>query len=167
MSTEAIAILLIIGIGLIALLPRNESQNRGLFFLRVLLPSWRFFESHGAVPALYFRTLSAPNQNVDFIEFFPKKKPRMTQLLFNPQGNFDIVWRSYMQQLASDIQTGSTSKDSIETHVIYQLLQNLVCEKSKGENQVAYFQFKIVAQVPLSEVQDDLLISPIIEIKRA
>lgn len=167
MSTETIAILFIIGIGLIALLPRIESQNKVLFFLRALLPSWRFFESHGVVPVLYFRTLSDSNRNSDFIEFFPKNEPRMTQVFFNPRGNFDIVWRSYMQQLASDIQTGLASTESIESHVIYQLLQNLVRERVKGESQSAFFQFKIVAQVPLSEKQDDLLISPIIEIKSA
>lgn len=72
-----------------------------------------------------------------------------------------------MQQLASDIQTGLASTESIESHVIYQLLENLVLQRAKGENQAAFFQFKIVAQVPLSENQDDLLISPIIEIKSA
>lgn len=112
------------------LLSRSQATlpGRRMQLLRVMFPSWKFFEEVAAVPVLFYRLETEPNKFNQWQEIPQRPKRRALSLLFNPELNYYLACQSLFQQLESDIgdlQLESQVEQLFES-VSYQLVLNLV-----------------------------------------
>lgn len=109
-------------------------------FIRVLFPSWRFFDDIALVPVLWVRFSS----EASWTEFLPKIKKRgWGHLFLNAEENERMAVHGLLNRLASDLE------DSRDHSVSLELLKNLIM--SRGHR---WAQFKLTLG------GEDLFVSP-------
>jgi hypothetical protein len=100
------------------------------FFLRPLLPTWRFFEDVGPAAALSYRS-GATSENLGAWTVFSGKPltRHFGSLFLNPEGNLRLAERALIERLSQGAEP-----------VSYQLVKSLV--QSKIPNGF-HFQFRV------------------------
>ncbi len=128
--------------------------------LRVLFPSWRFFEDLDWIPQLSFKLEGSES----WIEVFEPETRCMGSLFLNARGNFRLAANSLVEQFTTDM--ANLKDDSkLEETVSYQLVRRLVEFRIKelGFNRLGLkYQFKVVSLEPgktEKTVSDPLMIS--------
>ena len=148
----------------ISLLPRRESPHALLTMLRVLVPSWRFFDDLHESPALLARV--AP-PGADFGPWRPILIPPargLASLFFNPAGNLLLAHHSLLERLLADVSAwDDTREPGPESLVTYQLVLNLVratIAADGGPQLGTRCQFKLVeCPSATTNAPGDLLVS--------
>jgi hypothetical protein len=171
-SPLALLAILVVVLGGVSLLPRRDVRHPLAGVLRVLLPSWRFFDDVQDTPMLLVR-VAAPER--PFGAWRPLLVPqarRLSHLLWNPDGNLRLAQHALLERLLADLADWDEGRDPPpESLVSYQLVQHLVvtCVAADDDGALAVadggarprrYQFKLV-EVPetLEAVGGDLLIS--------
>lgn len=140
------------------------SLGRALNLFRAYIPNWRFFEDVGPMPVLLCRVGDGPWQPC-----LPQPKRTLTQLVFNPGGNYLLACGNLLQHLTADLETADESKpDLFEATVSYQLVKRLVRHELERQGRLKpkdRYQFKICALVQgaSDDQMEDVLLSPIYE----
>ena len=124
--------------------------------LRLLVPSWRFYEEPGEVPELLYRTGSDAH-SLGTWQLCLSVPPR--NLLLNSQENLQMACQGMVGQLvceASDWENPSGEK--LLRSVPYELVANMV--RKHIDLKQGYFQFKVRPRWP-QEPSPDFLLSAV------
>ena len=109
-------------------------------FIRVFIPTWRFFDRIGRVPELYYRVKFngklGPWQPV-----FEKPERKFYHLFVNPEGNLYLAYQSLLDRLLDDSQNKSIN---FEEQISFQQIKNLVHSKAlkSSHKEATHFEFK-------------------------
>lgn len=160
-------------LALVALLPRAEVHHPTVALLRVLFPSWRFFDDLQVTPMLLVRVARDAGGPGAWTPLLPPIPRSPLQLAWNPQGNLRLAQYALLERLLMDVgdMDGDADTDAIAAFVSYQLVLNLVRAEVARDARFAgavRCQFKLAEQrlwdatdaaaVP-PRAGDDLLIS--------
>lgn len=144
---------------------------RALATLRVLLPSWRFFDDVAGSPVLMAR-FGASGQALGSWRLLTRKVSRGPAALFlNAPGNLALAHHSLLEHLLSDVselaehrETSATERVetsvAVEQLVSYRLVTRLVAQQLPAE--AAHFQFKLTVFPDVDDAEqhaEDVLIS--------
>ena len=106
--------------------------------IRVLIPSWRFFDGTVDAAVLYHRT---SDDGVSFLEWqqtLPKPQTRTwIRLFLNAHENYLLAAHALMEHLKNDLE------DQVDPSVSIELIQNLVRLQAPNTK---HYQFKLVSQ---------------------
>lgn len=120
-------------------------------WLRLFLPSWKFFEDFRETPRLFFRVAAVPGRFGPWQEACPPTETRPWTVLFlNPQGNLRLANLGAVDRLLDEAARRPFDTES-ESSVSLRLIENIVRERLPAA--AVEFQFKIGLE------QEDLLIS--------
>lgn len=117
-------------------------------FLKLFIPTWKFFDQLGTVSKLYYRTL---NQSgcTEWMPVIEKPDRRLLNLFYNPKGNLYLACVALVDRLVFEMGAKSSlSADQIEQLESYLFVQNMVhvLLRSKNVQPKIRFQFKIEVQ---------------------
>lgn len=159
-GTMLVAVALVLA--LVALLPRAEVRHPLVSLIRVLVPSWRFFDDLQVTPTLLVRVA---RDRQAFGEWAPVLSPpprSLLHLVWNPAGNLLLAQQSLLERLLMDAgewdERGAIGPESL---VSYELVLNLVRAKLAADGVGnAMCQFKLVESAGKGGgVGSDLVIS--------
>jgi hypothetical protein len=146
-------------------------SGKMIYLFRAFFPSWKFFEDIGEIPVLYYRVSDKEENDLDWQPCLLKSKRRISSLILNPSGNYLLACESLLQQFVNDVQDlEEEALTKIEDSISYKLIQNLVCfqvrEHSKNHSHLFYqFKVSIISQELHRQSDEDLLISPIYQVR--
>jgi hypothetical protein len=122
-------------------------------FLRVLLPSWRFFGQAGDPYDLFHRVEGAMGAWGEWEPTFAPAKARgWAELFLNPEGNRRLAERTALDEFLQEIEdNGKAAQDTVPYRLVEKLVRERLREKVPAGTA---FQFK------LHSVGEDLVISP-------
>lgn len=173
MSSIAFNILILsaalIAVAVIAL-PRWRSIDTGpLVFLRVFVPSWRFFDEIHHTPKLYYRIGPSADQLGDWTLCRVRRERRLSHLFLNPDINLDLAAATLSERFVSEASRAPDGTDLEET-VSYKLLREVVRSHLRHccgpDQRGTRFQFKISLATLLNPglPEHDFLVSPEYEV---
>lgn len=148
-----------------ALLPRREVGHPLVGLVRVLFPSWRFFDDVQATPILLVRTLGGDGPSADWEPVLSAPTRQWPRALFwNPAGNVQLAEHVLLERLLSDVAEWDAASDAEpESLVSYELATNFVRTRLASmpdSGTATRFQFKLVeAPTGPRDTTADLLIS--------
>lgn len=150
-------------VGAVALLPRREVRHPLVALVRVLFPSWRFFDDVQETTALLVRVAKAGEAYGAWRAVLPTPERTLVQLAWNPAGNLRLAQYALLDRLLSDVAEWDERETALgpETLVSYQLVLNLARTAiAAGDRHAAdgRLQFKLVDALAPAE-RADLLIS--------
>ena len=119
---------------------------RGL--LRVLIPSWRFFETAGWLPELSMRF----EGEWDWHPVLAPPPRRWRHLFFNPEGNLHLALQTTVERLVIEINELPEGQSLAADSPLYRIVRNLCASRAGGRP----FQFKITGE------GENLLVSPVL-----
>lgn len=112
--------------------------HRFLFFIRVIFPSWNFFDQVG--PAFKLSTRSQETEAWQEIVF--SSQFHFSSLFFNPSLNLKLAQKSLVEHFSQDVQRSST--EDILHQATYKMLGSLIKGHWEAQNKKNLsFQFKI------------------------
>ena len=148
-----------------SLLPRREVGHPLVGFVRVLFPSWRFFDDVQATPALLVRVIEGDGPPAGWQPILsPPTRSWPRALFWNPAGNLQLAEHGLLERLMGDVAEWDAASDAgPESLVSYELVVNLVRTKlasRPASRSATHFQFKLVeAPNAPGDAYVDLLIS--------
>ncbi len=145
---------------LVALLPRAEVRHPLVALIRVLVPSWRFFDDLQVAPALLVRGARAGGEFGAWEPLLAPAPRRLRHLAWNPEGNLVLAQHALLERLVLDVGEWDGDSAAVTSFVSYELVLNLVTSAMARDARfagVARCQFKLVDQRP--GAGEDLLIS--------
>ncbi len=96
---------------------------KALFWpLRLLLPSWRFFEDVGYAPIIEYKT-SSPQEDSTWIRLSSPYRLTILSFFYNPGHNYYLWLLSQTYSIIESVQNGET-KENIENLREFKLLKN-------------------------------------------
>lgn len=166
MTASGIGVLAILALVLavVAMLPRLEVQHPAIALVRVLIPSWRFFDDISESPLLLARVA---NPDAPFGPWLPVLHPprrALRDVLWNPGGNLALACNALVDNLVSDLadfdESGAIRAEEL---VSYQLVLNLVRSTLAARSQPATgirLQFKLAERASTTtSTPGDVMIS--------
>ena len=173
MTASGIGVLAILALVLaaVAMLPRLEVQHPAIALVRVLIPSWRFFDNISESPLLLARVA---NPDAPFGPWLPVLHPprrALRDVLWNPGGNLALACNALVEHLVADLadfdESGADFDESgairAEELVSYQLVLNLVRSTLAARSQPATgirLQFKLAERASTTtSTPGDVMIS--------
>jgi hypothetical protein len=121
------------------------------FFIRVLFPSWRFFEDLQWVPRLWFREVQGDRVG-EWQACYPPEPRSVFNLFLNPRGNLRLAAQTLVEQMASDAMDLPPGRESsFSSSVSYRLVLRLVQYRIRELGIPASdtdIQFRVTAEVP-------------------
>lgn len=173
MTASGIGVLAILALVLavVAMLPRLEVQHPAIALVRVLIPSWRFFDDISESPLLLARVA---NPDAPFGPWLPVLHPprrALRDVLWNPGGNLALACNALVEHLVADLadfdESGADFDESgairAEELVSYQLVLNLVRSTLAARSQPATgirLQFKLAERASTTtSTPGDVMIS--------
>ncbi len=120
-------------------------MGSGWSALRVLFPSWRFFEEVGSTLSLEYRFQAADSGLSEWTEALTRPATRWHSFLFNPDGNLFLAEQSLLQRLEEEIGASDPAhSEALEQTTSFQLVKRLVHFQLR-ERGTAFnrFQFRI------------------------
>lgn len=144
-------------------------RSRVVQRLRVLFPSWRFFEELGEVPALQVRVGASPEALGPWRAALPPVPRRPWALLENADANLALAAGSLLQHLAADLgELPDDAPGGIAGLVSYQLTDHLAASQvARLDAAARAYQFRVVAYAPGAappaddDTDDELVRSPV------
>lgn len=126
--------------------------------LRILVPSWNFFEHTNIKVSLYYK-LTSSNQ---WLPVLTKPKRKILHLFLNPHTNIYLSQQSLVERFAHELQINPS--EQIDTSVTYlQVLQIVKFYLRQKRVKSASFQFKIEIKTPFESY--DTITSAVHELK--
>lgn len=158
----AMALVLVLVLALVALLPRAEVRHPLVSLLRVLVPSWRFFDDLQVTPTLLVRVARDGGAFGEWRAVLSPPRRSIVHLVWNPAGNLLLAQQSLLERLLMDVgEWDERGAAGLETLVSYELVLNLVRATLAADGvQHATCQFKLVESAGEDgRVGSDLVIS--------
>lgn len=120
-------------------------MGNGWSALRVLFPSWRFFEDVGSALSLEHRYQLANGEISEWSCVLTRPSPRWYSFIFNPAGNLFLAEQSLLQRLEEEIGSSDpTRSEELEHTVSFQLVTRLVRFTLRERGiECSRFQFRI------------------------
>ncbi|MEP7380176.1 MAG: hypothetical protein ABI910_00745 [Gemmatimonadota bacterium] len=165
MSSSLLLLMIVaVVLGTTVLLPRREVGHPLLEIVRVLFPSWRFFDDVQTSPALLVRVAPGGEAFGAWRMLLVPTHRSWTTIVWNPAGNLRLAEHALLDRLLADVaEWEDTTVPGPESFVSYELVLNLVRGTLSADGAVgdaSRFQFKLVDAAEDSEAPDaDLLIS--------
>lgn len=135
-------------VGLLAIAPRAYCDSRVLRLLRVLFPSWRFFEQVSELPVLELRWGEAADALCPWQPALRRPRFSCGAFVLNPAGNLFLAEQSLLEQLQNDLGDVSPGAESeFEQSVSFRLCRSLAEHRLSDVAQgsaAALFQFRLV-----------------------
>jgi len=100
---------LLVALSLLVWLPRRGVATRGVALFRCLLPSWRFFDQIGSVPALHYRAAPHGDDWGDWQNALPVPARTAGSLWLNATGNLHLACRSLVEHLQTELEELATA----------------------------------------------------------
>lgn len=149
-------------------------SNPHLNLLRVLFPSWRFFDTIQPIPKIHYRLSEEGSTFSEWLPLPNSRSPRNLKHLFhNPDENLAIAVQTQIEQLLNDI-ADSVSAESreIESLSSYKIVSAYVRTQILKHHPIGYraYQFRIGVFVFSNQhrqtkpLWQDSIISPTMEV---
>lgn len=119
-------------------------------FLRILFPTWKFFNRLGTVPELLYRM----NGQVEWTPAFVKPNRTFFNLFLNPEGNLYLAKQSLVERLLYD----SQRTKNLEKEISFQLLKNHIEHLVKERSGKSY---EILVRVKSVEIDHPVIVDAI------
>ncbi|MFM2417848.1 MAG: hypothetical protein RL385_2571 [Pseudomonadota bacterium] len=158
---QGTAFVVVLGACTLGALMRRKTVNAPfLSRVRVLLPSYRFFEDIAPIPALFVKCVASPADEDDtpYVRaLWPAPARRLRQVLWNPEGNLHLAHGSLLERLISELADADiTAIADAEALTSYRMVAVLAREEAvrlglRGN----YLQFKLRYGDP----EEDVLVS--------
>ncbi len=147
-------------ISAVVLLPRLQVRSRRLFLLRVLFPSWRFFENIGVNSWLQVRSRASEGEWTEWQNALTPPLRSWTAILHNPEGNLYFARQSAVEHLVAEAEA---RPDSVAESVAFAVVRRIAEESvSSGLNSPnGELQFKIVQRDAACGEDEDFLVSSV------
>lgn len=154
----------IVGFALACARPRYI-QRRGFSIVRILFPSWRFFEEPTPLPEISYRLLG-PSESSEWRGLLSSPPRSARTLLYNPRGNLALAEHTLLQQIESDIADLPPDTDAaeFERSVSFRLAENLVrfvLSQSAGIPDGSSVEFRLTRPAPTGEPEAFLISRPL------
>lgn len=133
--------LFLVAILFVLRMERRAVESRSLALMRVLFPSWRFFEAIAPAPTLSHRVVDGAGEFGPWLDTLPPVPRPPWFWAFHPAGNLRLACASLVEHLAHDLDDGP--RDGITAQVSYQLVQRLVESRLRGAHR---YQFRLLSQ---------------------
>ncbi|MBX2988345.1 MAG: hypothetical protein KF802_10660 [Bdellovibrionaceae bacterium] len=121
-------------------------MKKAASLLRVLLPSWRFFERAGQVPQLAYRLLPSDPAPGAWIPCPAPVSRSWRHLVLNPRGNRNLAFHGLVERLMMDLNEWEDDRlNEFSSSVSYALVTEMVkfhLRRDSGLKE-GRFQFKI------------------------
>lgn len=125
-------------------LKRGGPRTRALRFVRVLFPSFRFFDEAPDGLVLLVRVGSDASSLGGFEESLAPEPLGVSSLWFNAQGNLRLAYHALLEQLVADLgELAPQDEQSAHELVSYGLVERLAREVARNTRARGVFQFKI------------------------
>jgi len=135
-------------------------RSRAWVSLRVLLPSWRFFDRPTAPLVLSVRTASEAGVWSAFEPLLQATGGGLTTLLVNARGNLHLAYHQLSEQLVSDLSVLSTDDaEAARALVSYELVLALVRSSLAARATGTRFQFRLRSEARAGEPAQELMTS--------
>jgi hypothetical protein len=131
----------------IAVRPRTEVRHPAVALLRVLVPSWRFFDDLQVTPRLAVRVAHGDGYGPWTI-LLDAPPRRLVHVLWNPRGNLVLAQHALLERLQMEAGEVTGDPETLRTTVSYELVLNLVRGAIAADARLAgaaRCQFKLVA----------------------
>jgi hypothetical protein len=150
----------IAAISVVVLLPRLQVRSRRLFLLRVLFPSWRFFENIGVNSQLHVRWREVDAPWSEWREALVAPQRRWTALFHNPDGNLHFAKQSAVEHLVSEAELRPDGlSESVPYSIVRRIAEGSVLDLAVRSARISEFQFKIVQLDSADGSFEDFLVS--------
>ena len=127
------------------------------FLLRVLFPSWKFFDRVEESFQLHYRFGADAESMDEWIPFSFLHERSWISLFYNPEGNLKHILATELERFLKEVQeTPSENPEKIQSGISYRLLCDWI-EYLLPRDFHGFYQFKIM------DSQSDLVISSIQE----
>jgi hypothetical protein len=114
--------------------------------LRVLFPSWRFFDRLGQVPRLEFRAGADPDALGPWQPALPPLPRSSWHVLYNPAGNYFLAEQSLVERLLLEIEAeprGGGPREAEVTELIsFRLVERLIRRRVTRPDE--HYQFRVL-----------------------
>ena len=112
--------------------------------LRVLFPSWRFFDSAAPTPRLLVRTAEPGAPLGTYRDALPPLPRRWSSLFLNAEGNLRLAYHGLLERLVSDVaELEEGDAEGARGLVSYELVMNLARASLSAAERAERFQFKV------------------------
>ena len=118
-------------------------HSRRLQLMRVIIPSWRFFDQPDEPLRLEWRA----NTESGWTPLLTPRRRPFFSIIFNPNGNVSFAAHALLEQLISDLSDSDSNGNEIAIQVSSALVQNLVRQQltERGALGSTPFQFRVRA----------------------
>jgi len=148
-------------VAVVAALPRVDIRNPVLALLRVLVPSWRFFDAISAPPDLLARVAGPDGVFGPWLTVLATPPRSWWNVAWHPNGNLSLACRSLVDRLANEADA-LVADASVDGLVTYQLVLDLVRVSLPGADGATLVQFKLSdGPWPDQPEAEDLLVSAV------
>lgn len=168
MSPRLLPVLIAVAaISIVVLLPRLQVRSRRLFLLRVLFPSWRFFENIGVNSLLQVRSRASEGRWTEWQNALAHPRRGWGAVFHNPYGNLIFARQSAVEHLVSEAELQSEKlSDSVAYAVVTKIAEESVQMRWNSDSAapsapISEFQFKIVQRDAASGESEDFLVSSV------
>lgn len=146
------------------MLPRLEVQHPAIALVRVLIPSWRFFDDISESPLLLARVANPAAPFGPWLPVLHPPRRALRDVLWNPGGNLALACNALVEHLVDDLadfdESGAIRAEEL---VSYQLVLNLVRSTLAARSQPATgirLQFKLAERASTTtSTPSDVMIS--------
>lgn len=137
--------------------PRAEVRSPAVAMVRVLVPSWRFFDTVGEHPRLLARTVDDSGDGVWHALLAPPRRA-WWNVAWHPEGNLSLARHSLLDRLLADV--ARAPDDDPTAFVSYRLVLDQVRWARRDGVPGERIQFKLTSP---SAVGPDLFVSSVHE----
>ena len=148
-------------VGAIVLLARFEISNQVVALLRVLVPSWRFFDGIGVHPDLLARVAGPDGRFGPWLALLPPPPRAWWNVFWHPDGNLSMACHSLLDRLQADLAAAEEDDDPAQL-VSYRLVLDLVMWCTRDHAAAALVQFRLAGPSPRPGASPcDLIVSSV------
>lgn len=116
--------------------------------IKILIPSWRFFDRAGDISKLYYRLPYNKNSQWQLCLLPPKIRP--WHLFINPEGNLYLASQSAVDRLLTEMsedKKGEMTAEFIEHRTSFTIVNNLVKHQLKSQGLEASTRYQFMIEV--------------------
>ena len=143
MSAAAVFVLVAVVVVAVVGLARFEIGNPVVALLRVLIPSWRFFDAIGDHCQLLARVAGPDGRFGPWLALLGPPPRAWWNVVWHPDGNLSLACHSLLDRLQADLAAGDDDEDP-EQLVSYRVVLDLVRWSVRGQEGAALVQFELI-----------------------